>query len=128
MKANRKFKDGEEAVSAVIGVILMVAITVAIAATVYYYVTTMMPGSEELTPDIIFQKDDVNNEITVLSADANLAWSSIAITSDVGSPSDPGGTIDAGDKITGIGSGAGTVTIVWTPTNALLGEFDFAAG
>ena len=34
MKANRKFKDGEEGVSAVIGVILMVAITVAIAATV----------------------------------------------------------------------------------------------
>ena len=44
MKANRKFKDGEEAVSAVIGVILMVAITVAIAATVYVYVTGMIGG------------------------------------------------------------------------------------
>jgi flagellin-like protein len=31
MKANRKFIEGDEAVSAVIGVILMVAITVAIA-------------------------------------------------------------------------------------------------
>lgn len=38
MKANRKFKEEENAVSAVIGVILMVAITVAIAATVYVYV------------------------------------------------------------------------------------------
>ncbi|MEA3458300.1 MAG: archaellin/type IV pilin N-terminal domain-containing protein, partial [Candidatus Thermoplasmatota archaeon] len=39
MKANRKFvEDNEEGVSAVIGVILMVAITVAIAATVYVYV------------------------------------------------------------------------------------------
>jgi flagellin-like protein len=38
MKANRKFIQAEdEAVSAVIGVILMVAITVAIAATVYVY-------------------------------------------------------------------------------------------
>ena len=36
MKANRKFVEGEEAVSAVIGVILMVAITVAIAAAVYH--------------------------------------------------------------------------------------------
>jgi flagellin-like protein len=35
MKANRKFVEGEEAVSAVIGVILMVAITVEISARVY---------------------------------------------------------------------------------------------
>jgi flagellin-like protein len=45
MKANRKFVEGEEAVSAVIGVILMVAITVAIAATVYVYVTGIVPTS-----------------------------------------------------------------------------------
>ena len=45
MKANRKFVEGEEAVSAVIGVILMVAITVAIAATVYVYVSGMLGGS-----------------------------------------------------------------------------------
>ena len=44
MKANRKFVEGEEAVSAVIGVILMVAITVAIAATVYVYVSGMLGG------------------------------------------------------------------------------------
>ena len=43
MKANRKFVEEEEAVSAVIGVILMVAITVAIAATVYVYVTGIVP-------------------------------------------------------------------------------------
>jgi flagellin-like protein len=42
MKANRKFVEGKEAVSAVIGVILMVAITVAIAATVFVYVSGMM--------------------------------------------------------------------------------------
>ena len=42
MKANRKFVKGEDAVSAVIGVILMVAITVAIAATVYVYVSGML--------------------------------------------------------------------------------------
>ncbi len=46
MKANRKFIEGEEeAVSAVIGVILMVAITVAIAATVYVYVSGMIGGT-----------------------------------------------------------------------------------
>ena len=51
MKANRKFK-GEEAVSAVIGVILMVAITVAIAATVYVYVSGMIGTSPTSTATI----------------------------------------------------------------------------
>ncbi|HEC86265.1 MAG TPA: type IV pilin [Thermoplasmatales archaeon] len=49
MKANRKFVNGEEAVSAVIGVILMVAITVAIAATVYVWVTGF--GVQTSTPE-----------------------------------------------------------------------------
>ena len=49
MKANRKFVEGDEAVSAVIGVILMVAITVAIAATVYVYVTGIVPQTSSST-------------------------------------------------------------------------------
>ncbi len=52
MKANRKFVEGEEAVSAVIGVILMVAITVAIAATVYVYVSGMLGGPGTSTPTV----------------------------------------------------------------------------
>ena len=44
MKANRKFIEDDEAVSAVIGGILMVAITVAIASTVYVY-TSGFAGS-----------------------------------------------------------------------------------
>jgi flagellin-like protein len=66
MKANRKFIDGEEAVSAVIGVILMVAITVAIAATVYVYVSGMIGGTTTATPTIamnIFSRDDGLNRI-----------------------------------------------------------------
>ena len=51
MKANRKFKN-DEAVSAVIGVILMVAITVAIAATVYVYVSGMLGGGPSTTATI----------------------------------------------------------------------------
>ena len=52
MKSNRKFREDGEAVSAVIGVILMVAITVAIAATVYVYVSGMLGGTQEETPTI----------------------------------------------------------------------------
>ncbi|RLF37879.1 MAG: type IV pilin, partial [Thermoplasmata archaeon] len=52
MKANRKFIGEERAVSAVIGVILMVAITVAIAATVYLYVSGMITGGSSVTPTV----------------------------------------------------------------------------
>lgn len=82
MKANRKFVDGEEAVSAVIGVILMVAITVAIAATVYVYVSGMMGTENEITPVITFQKQDTAlvNTLTVISADpGDLAWADLQI-------------------------------------------------
>jgi len=49
MKANKKFIEEKEAVSAVIGVILMVAITVAIAATVYVYVSGMLGPQTDAT-------------------------------------------------------------------------------
>ncbi len=62
MKANRKFVGGEEAVSAVIGVILMVAITAAIAATVYVYVSGMMGGGTEPAPTLTFTKTDTASE------------------------------------------------------------------
>jgi len=77
MKANRKFK-GEEAVSAVIGVILMVAITVAIAATVYVYVSGMLTPT---TAGKIMSATPVATNTTakavqykVVSADAGIVW------------------------------------------------------
>jgi len=56
MKANRKFREGQEAVSAVIGVILMVAITVAIAATVYVYVSGMIGGQSGIKATVTMQQ------------------------------------------------------------------------
>jgi FlaG/FlaF family flagellin (archaellin) len=43
---NKSFRKKDAGVSAVIGVILMVAITVAIAATVYVYVTNSLYGPD----------------------------------------------------------------------------------
>ena len=74
MKANKKFRDEEEAVSAVIGVILMVAITVAIAATVYLYVTGMIgTGTTESENASVVVKGE-NNQIraTLSKAGANM--------------------------------------------------------
>ena len=80
MKANRKFVEGnEEGVSAVIGVILMVAITVAIAATVYVYVSGMIGGTPEKTPEIQFIKDETNDRLTVAKTDGEIRWYDLSI-------------------------------------------------
>ena len=86
MKANRKYilKADEHAVSAVIGVILMVAITVAIAATVYYYVTTMMPKSSNTAPTFQLHADEVTDRLIVSSASQGSDWVRLALKSNVG--------------------------------------------
>ena len=83
MKANRKFIQADErAVSAVIGVILMVAITVAIAATVYVYVSGMIGGTKTQTPNVACTTDATTNRIQVATADSNIKWTDIVVTLD----------------------------------------------
>ena len=79
MKANRKFVEGEEAVSAVIGVILMVAITVAIAATVYVYVSGMLTPTTTGKVMSAVQTGTVAGNVTykVTSVDAGILWSNV---------------------------------------------------
>jgi len=74
MKANRKFKENEEAVSAVIGVILMVAITVAIAATVYVYVSGMMgsPTSEAESASVVVRAENGKVKVTLTTGGNNM--------------------------------------------------------
>ena len=66
MKANRKFVEEKEAVSAVIGVILMVAITVAIAATVYVYVSGMLGGPQTTQEDAVITASVSGTNIRLL--------------------------------------------------------------
>lgn len=155
MKANKKFIEDREAVSAVIGVILMVAITVAIAATVYVYVSGMMGNQQTPTPSVTFSKDDVNDKLTIASADPNdLAWNDTKVVVNgqtltwQASPladGKPGtwtdgtwasgevrlysGNLDAErnfmDAADYIDNCSGTVTVVWEPTNTLMGSWSF---
>ena len=148
MKANRKFVEGREAVSAVIGVILMVAITVAIAAAVYMYVMGMMGGTTSTsTPSISWTVDSANRNITISKgADAKYATASndvnatnlmfkkgsekFYVTStnkgyyelcneSLISNNLVTEKISAGDVIHL--PGPGTYTVVWRPTNTVLG-------
>jgi len=144
MKANRKFIQADErAVSAVIGVILMVAITVAIAATVYVYVSGMIGGTKTQTPNVACTTDATANKIQVATADANIKWYNIVITNNTGSSNchwaiyDGGGVtnrstnvmptseVTAGDFIFIWYSPAGNVkiTLRYVPTNSLLGSW-----
>src|SRR5688500_16831791 len=56
-KANQSFKQNDEAVSPVIGVILMVAITVVLAAVVFVLVSNLGEGADE-KPQVGFTKDE----------------------------------------------------------------------
>jgi len=133
MKANRKFKDGEEAVSAVIGVILMVAITVAIAATVYVYVSGMMGGEQEVTPVITFTQTDqsATNKLTVISADpTDLDWGDLDViragtSFDITGQHADGTMVLAGQEIDLAMTGDYTVAIRHVPSNTLIGSWDF---
>jgi flagellin-like protein len=120
MKANRKFVNGEEAVSAVIGVILMVAITVAIAATVYVYVSGMLTPGAAKTPDIAFMQDDTAKTLTVTKVSQNnVNWTNdIVIT---GTGTKPVKLMAAGDRIINC---AGVVSVSWKG-QTLLGSWTF---
>jgi len=111
MKANKKFleeEDGERAVSAVIGVILMVAITVAIAATVYVYVSGMMSPNPTAAPNIMGSYDTTGRNIVITlsgeSLDADDARLTVTTVNDtvnskdtpVSSTAYPGWTTAAG--------------------------------
>ena len=135
MKANKKFLNGEEeAVSAVIGVILMVAITVAIAATVYVYVSGMIGGTatktSTLSMNLFSQNDATDTRIWLVSGiegEAILNTSYNAVLLNASGAADTGATItfnevtgagyvNAGDTFTVAASGDGYFTFMLSDT------------
>jgi FlaG/FlaF family flagellin (archaellin) len=130
MKIHRRKKSREYAVSAVIGVIIMVAITVAMAAVAYAYFTGMIGGQKEETPAISFTPSVFEKTITVASADVDSNWNDINITfSNATSFAylTKTGVVNAGDTINLINNqilrGTVTVTFIYIPTNSLLGTY-----
>jgi flagellin-like protein len=144
MKANRKFVEEDEAVSAVIGVILMVAITVAIAATVYYYVTVLTGGTTGASaPTLAWSTDAANNQITITKCSpSDTAYAADATTANIIFRNTTGeieyvfDALNTTDTETGLETGvvlagqtisnfadATTYSVVWVPTNEVLGSF-----
>ena len=102
MKIHGRKKPNESAVSAVIGVIIMVAITIAMAAVAYAYFTGMMGGGDEEVPVINFIPSEAENTLMVSTANANAKWDDINITFSDGTNYDyleKTGTVTAGQAI-----------------------------
>ena len=151
MKSNRKFKMEEEAVSAVIGVILMVAITVAIAATVYVYVSGMLGTPTTTAPKISWTPNAATNVLTITKGATDAAYAASTSTPNLifkdsdgieyyvngtagnyhiylynptSSPDNAStDNINGGDIIEGFENG--TYTIIWKPTNEVIGTASF---
>ena len=116
-------------------IIIILIVPMAIAATVYVYVSGMMDGGpsiQQSTPAISFSKIDTSsvNTLTVVSADpADLSWSDLELRID--SEVTNHGLYDlvrAGDVIdlTPIaGDGEYVISIIHEPSNTLICSFDF---
>jgi len=82
MKANQAFKAADEAVSPVIGVILMVAITVVLAAVVFVLVTKLSSDQSDDAPDVGFSVNESEDQIRVAQNDAGLRWCDFQVAVD----------------------------------------------
>jgi flagellin-like protein len=141
MNLNKKLKlRKDKAVSSVIGVILMVAIAVALASTVYIYMAGMINVNPQVRPSVRFIQDNSKYQLQVFSASPeNINWEDFTIswkisgvvaylnpgnellTNGGGMPSQP---VRAGQLINFNGP-TDDVIIRHSPTNTLMGMWSF---
>jgi flagellin-like protein len=141
-KANQ-FAKNEEAVSPVIGVILMVAITVVLAAVVFVLVSNLSKNSNTAAPNMTFNQDNSGHKLTVVSADASAKWTNVKQTMTGGCTvnlNGSGGSITSGSAVTsatlsisagdalnvaGSSGSSCTMSLTYTTVNQLLGSWTF---
>jgi flagellin-like protein len=82
MKANRKFVQADDAVSPVIAVILMVAITVVLAATVFVLVSDIGGNTANSAPSISWTSDEGQDKLVVSTAAQNADWNRLTVQVD----------------------------------------------
>ncbi|MCX6661794.1 MAG: type IV pilin [Euryarchaeota archaeon] len=122
----------QNAVSAIIGVIIMVAITVAMASVAYMLFTGMIGEQKKETPVISFTPSTTEKALAVTTADIDTYWESINITiSNATSYTyiTKTGMVNAGDTIylqtdpNPVLRGTVTVTFRYILTNSFLGSY-----
>lgn len=96
MKANQAYKADEEAVSPVVGVILMVAITVVLAAVVFVLVNNLGKGTEK-APSLGASADSTNQRINIGTAEPGHNWLEFDLKADQALKFDLNGDATAAD-------------------------------
>jgi len=128
----KKYPQNQFAVSAVIGVIIMVAITVTMGAVAYAYFTGMIGEQNRATPAVSFTPSSTDKTITVTTADIDIFWKDINITitnATTYTYYTKTGIVKAGDTINlqtdpnPILRGTVTVIFRFIPTNSGLGSY-----
>jgi FlaG/FlaF family flagellin (archaellin) len=79
MPAERRAMD-QEAVSPVMGVILMVAIGVVLSGVVFVVVNGIGGKNTQSAPTPVMQVDDINDRLTVVSATIGADWTRVQVT------------------------------------------------
>ncbi len=122
-------------VSPIIAIILMVAITVVLAATIYVWVSGM-GKSGTTTPNLSAIVDHANDKLIITSAETGLSWDDITVYTNrtatltyylggsTTGTTNPTGDVSAGDYIVVSGvSGEVEITLIYGPTNTQLGSW-----
>ena len=121
----KSVKD-KRAVSDVVGAILMVAIVVAVATAVYVTISGLTSHSTPVPHFPSFSQDRSAGKLTVVSIGSSLTkWSDLQIDPNTVLIHDDNnnGYLDAGEYI--YNCTGKEVTITYTPSNTLLGTWDF---
>ena len=133
---NSNNKIGSEAVSAVIGIILAVAIVVSLSATVYFYMSNMMDEAPKKTPQINFFADESIKTLTLISFNQEINWQDINMTATDNNNNtifahSQTGNVETGDTIhfndNGIIDGDIIIKFRYNPTNTLIGVYELTS-
>lgn len=118
-----KIENGKSSVASIVTGLLVagIALSLIIVILAIYYFSGHMEGSAE-SPTISFIKDDIQNTLTVTSADSNVLWSDIDIQGQCNT-SRLSEYVAAGDVITECN---GEIRVIHIPSNAILGIFNFS--
>lgn len=140
MRRNR-FRPGDDAVSPVVGVVLLVGIAVMLMTTVGVFVLGFGPGEQTPEAELQFHQDATmsdNSNVTITVVDpANMQENEISITvnGSQACPSPPDDWLEKGESVT-IGGITGScsngvppnsvVTVIWESSggsSAIVGEY-----
>jgi len=139
MKKKIQLVDNRQAISAVIGVTLMVAVATAMAAVSYAYMTGMIGGENlEAAPIIDFSADNIHNSLLITYSEVEVDLEEFRIvgtdgvniqvfqdeTGPLTGDASVGGKIFINDVATTV-SGTIIVTVTHMPSDTMLHEFTF---